>query len=61
MAGRFGFGADTNELARKFRFPLVEAPNVFQLAINKGVDIIITDIARHNWATGGKLWSEPRE
>jgi GAF domain-containing protein len=44
MAGRFGFGADTNELARKFRFPLVDAPNVFQLAINKGVDIIINDI-----------------
>ena len=44
MAGRFGFGADTNELARKFRFPLGEAPNVFQLAISKGVDIIIADI-----------------
>ena len=25
------------------------------------VDIIITDIRRENWATGGKLWSEPRE
>ncbi len=24
------------------------------------VDIIITDIKRENWATGGKLWSEPR-
>ena len=23
--------------------------------------IIITDIRRENWATGGKLWSEPRE
>ena len=22
------------------------------------VDIIITDVPRHNWATGGKLWSE---
>ena len=22
--------------------------------------IIITDVPRHNWATGGKLWSEPR-
>jgi len=44
MVGRFGFGADTNELARKFRFPLADAPNVFQLAIGKGVDIIITDI-----------------
>lgn len=24
------------------------------------VDIIITDIKRENWATGGKLWSEPQ-
>lgn len=44
MVGRFGFGVDTNELARKFRFPLTDAPNVFQLAISKGVDIIIADI-----------------
>jgi len=22
------------------------------------VDILITDIKRENWATGGKLWSE---
>ena len=27
----------------------------------ESVDIIITDIKRENWATGGKLWSEPRE
>ena len=44
MAGRFGFGADINELASRFRFPLGEAPNVFQLAISKGVDLIIADI-----------------
>ena len=44
MVGRFGFGADTNEMAGKFHFPLADAPNVFQLAISKGVDIIITDI-----------------
>jgi len=24
------------------------------------VDIIITDISRENWATAGKLWSDPR-
>jgi len=23
----------------------------------ESVDILITDIKRHNWATGGKLWS----
>jgi len=26
----------------------------------EAVDIIITDVKRDNWATGGKLWSEPR-
>ena len=28
--------------------------------VPESVDIIITDIKRENWATGGKLWSEPR-
>jgi hypothetical protein len=44
MAGRFGFGPDTNEMARQFRFPLSYAADVFHLATSKGVDIIITDI-----------------
>ena len=26
----------------------------------ESVDVNITDIKRENWATGGKLWSEPR-
>ena len=25
------------------------------------VDVLITDVKRENWATGGKLWSEPRD
>ena len=25
----------------------------------ESVDIIITDIKRHDWATGGKLWLDP--
>ncbi|MEO5658606.1 MAG: 4-oxalocrotonate tautomerase [Polaromonas sp.] len=25
------------------------------------VDVLITDIKRENWASGGKLWSEPRD
>jgi len=24
-----------------------------------GVDVVFYDIARQNWATGGKLWSDP--
>jgi 4-oxalocrotonate tautomerase len=43
---------------------LVEAITQVSVAILGGspesVDIIITDIPRENWATGGKLWSEPR-
>ena len=27
----------------------------------ESVDIIITDIKRENWATGGKLWLEARD
>ncbi len=25
------------------------------------VNVLITDVKRENWATGGTLWSEPRE
>lgn len=25
----------------------------------EAVDILFYDIAKHDWATGGKLWSEP--
>jgi hypothetical protein len=44
MAGRFGFGPDTNEMAHGFRFALSYAADVFHLATSKAVDIIITDI-----------------
>jgi 4-oxalocrotonate tautomerase len=27
----------------------------------ESVDVLITDIKGENWATGGKLWSEPRQ
>ncbi|MCX8520591.1 MAG: 4-oxalocrotonate tautomerase [Rhodoferax sp.] len=26
----------------------------------ESVDILITDVKPENWATGGKLWTEPR-
>ncbi len=26
----------------------------------EAVEILITDMKKENWATGGKLWSEPR-
>lgn len=44
---------------------LVEAITRVSVEILGGVpdsvDIIITDIKRENWSTGGKLWSEPRD
>ncbi len=44
MMGRFGFGVDTSEIVRKFRFALAGEADVFSVAVQKGVDIIITDI-----------------
>lgn len=45
MVARLGNGKDADLVARKFRFPLKDNPNVFQLAIANGVDIVIKDIA----------------
>ncbi len=44
MAGRFGFGPDTAEIVKHFRFPLAYAPDVFHLSSSKGADILISDI-----------------
>ena len=44
---------------------LVEAITRISVEILGGqpdsVDILISDIKRENWATGGKLWTEPRD
>ena len=44
MVGRFGFGPDTGELVRHFRFPLSFSPDVFHASISKGLDLIISDV-----------------
>lgn len=44
MQGRFGFGPDSTEVVKRFRFSVAFSPDVFHVAISKGVDIIITDI-----------------
>lgn len=44
MTGRFGFGPDTNDVVRNFQFSVAFAPDVFHLAVSKGVDILIADI-----------------
>ena len=44
MQGRFGFGPDATEVAKKFKFPLSFTPDIFHAAMSKGVDILISDI-----------------
>jgi len=45
MVGQLGCGKDAAMIVRKFRFPLKDTPNVFQLATNNSLDIVIKDIA----------------
>lgn len=43
MLGRFGFGPDAQEKAKRFNFPLAFTPDIFHAALSKGVDIMIND------------------
>ena len=43
MLGRFGFGPDAPEKAKRFNFSLAYTPDIFHAALSKGVDILITD------------------
>jgi len=44
MQGRFGFGQDATEVAKKFRFSTAFTPDIFHAVTSKGVDILISDI-----------------
>ncbi|MCX7898016.1 MAG: HDOD domain-containing protein [Rhodocyclaceae bacterium] len=45
MLGRFGLGPEAEGFVRRFRFPLgAPASDVFQLALARGVDILISDV-----------------
>ncbi|WP_036301520.1 HDOD domain-containing protein [Methylotenera sp. L2L1] len=48
MAARFGFGYDIDAALKKFKFSLDFAPDVFHLAISKGADLMLEDIAADN-------------
>ena len=43
MLGRFGFGPDATEIAKRFNFPLAFSPDIFHAGLSKGVDILISD------------------
>lgn len=48
MVARFGFGQDIDIALKKFRFNLDFASDVFHLAMNKGADLMLEDIAANN-------------
>jgi serine/threonine protein kinase len=45
MTGRLGFGPDADRVAAAFRFPLGGVADVFNIALGKGVDLLIHDAA----------------
>ena len=50
MAARFGFGETVNEIIPRLCFPLKFMPDVFHLAIDQGLDIVIEDVQASNIA-----------
>lgn len=48
MAGRFGFGQGVEEIAKRFKFPLSGQKDVFLVALEQGVDVLISDIDAEN-------------
>lgn len=56
MAARFGLGPDINDVIPDFQFSLRFVPDVFHLAIEKGLDISIADIHALNIAGKIPAW-----
>jgi len=44
MTAKFGFGPDIDEVIRRFRFPLGGKKDIFDVALARGADILISDI-----------------
>jgi eukaryotic-like serine/threonine-protein kinase len=56
MLARFGFGEHVDALIPRFRFSLVFEPDVFHLAVDKGLDIVIEDVRAENIASKIPAW-----
>lgn len=56
MRARFGFGTDIDRLLPKLQFPIPFEPDVFHVAMEKGVDIVIEDVAADNIASKIPAW-----
>jgi 4-oxalocrotonate tautomerase len=52
------FAGRTVEQKRALARALTEAAVATLGGRPDGVDIIFTDVERHDWATGGELWSD---
>ena len=56
ITGRFGFGADSEAIVRAFAFDLKNASDVFQLAVEKNLDLVIADSSAANICTRIPEW-----
>lgn len=56
MLGRFGFGPDALEKAKRFNFSLTFTPDIFHAALSKGVDLMISDTNDPKIATRIPEW-----
>jgi GAF domain-containing protein len=56
MRARFGFGADVEQIIPQCSFPLAFAPDVFHVALDKGVDIVIDNTQAENIAPRIPQW-----
>ena len=56
MTARSGFGEGVEDIIPLFRFPLAFAPDVFHLALDKGLDIVIEDVQASNIASKIPSW-----
>ena len=53
------FAGRTVEQKRALAVALTEACVKTLGGSPDGVDVIFRDVERHDWATGGRLWSDP--
>lgn len=56
MLARFGFGNGIADMLPRFRFPLAFEADVFHLALEKGLDIVIEDVGAPNIASKIPAW-----
>lgn len=58
MRARFGFGANIERIIPNCSFPLAFAPDVFHVALDKGVDIVIEDALAPKIVTRIPSWHQ---